>query len=227
MAGGLHHCHWLQMQHRRALNQIAAADFHVGFHSGRETKKKIQIDERDVWRLQAVVDREPRWLLSAWWWVAWWSVVACGGTLQIQIQEVREKRERVHHWQRKRVNATQHRNRMSHTSHRPDGQTRPNSAAAARPPPTTQQTMTTMMFSALVRSALPPLRSASSNTPSPSSFACLHNNYARSSLSCWFNNNIRTPLFLMSGIIREKSCLQTNKSAAKRFIVRGNGRIKR
>ncbi|KAL3768848.1 hypothetical protein ACHAWU_006949 [Discostella pseudostelligera] len=88
--------------------------------------------------------------------------------------------------------------------------------------------MTTMMFSALVRSALPPLRSASSHTPSPSSFACLHNNYARSSLSCWFNNNIiRTPLFLMSGIIREKSCLQTNKSAAKRFIVRGNGRIKR
>ncbi|KAL7431782.1 hypothetical protein ACHAXH_003027 [Discostella pseudostelligera] len=86
-------------------------------------------------------------------------------------------------------------------------------------------TMTTMIFSALVRSALPPLRSVSSHTPS--SFACLHNNYARSSLSCWFNNNIRSPLFLMSGIIREKSCLQTNKSAAKRFIVRGNGRIKR
>jgi hypothetical protein len=33
-------------------------------------KKKIQIDECDVWRLQAAVDREPRWLLSAWWWMA-------------------------------------------------------------------------------------------------------------------------------------------------------------
>ncbi|KAL7539368.1 hypothetical protein ACHAWF_006387 [Thalassiosira exigua] len=32
---------------------------------------------------------------------------------------------------------------------------------------------------------------------------------------------------LMIGGLREKSCLKTNKSAAKRFIVRGNGRIKR
>ena len=31
----------------------------------------------------------------------------------------------------------------------------------------------------------------------------------------------------MSGGVREKSCLKTNKSASKRFIVRGNGRIKR
>ena len=81
---------------------------------------------------------------------------------------------------------------------------------------------TTMMFSALIRSALPPLRSASSHTPS---FAARSIDYGRTSLSYWFNN-IRSPLVLMNGI-REKSCLQTNKSAAKRFIVRGNGRIKR
>ncbi|KAL7532736.1 hypothetical protein ACHAXR_005761 [Thalassiosira sp. AJA248-18] len=31
----------------------------------------------------------------------------------------------------------------------------------------------------------------------------------------------------MGGGIREKGCLKTNKSAAKRFIVKGKGRIKR
>ena len=35
------------------------------------------------------------------------------------------------------------------------------------------------------------------------------------------------PSSLMVGSIREKACLSKNKSAAKRFIVRGGGRIKR
>lgn len=37
----------------------------------------------------------------------------------------------------------------------------------------------------------------------------------------------KSSLLLSCGGVREKSCLKTNKSASKRFIVRGSGSIKR
>ena len=73
------------------------------------------------------------------------------------------------------------------------------------------------MFGALLRSALPSMRSLSVKCPS---FLC---DYGRNA-ACFRS---KSPLSLMGAVLREKSCLKTNKSAAKRFIVRGNGRIKR
>jgi hypothetical protein len=75
------------------------------------------------------------------------------------------------------------------------------------------------MFGALLRSTLPSLRSISAKGPSFGSLS----NYPRSAM-CF---RTESPLSLMGSVLREKSCLKTNKSAAKRFIVRGNGRIKR
>ena len=85
------------------------------------------------------------------------------------------------------------------------------------------------MFNALRNTLLPSLRSISS---------CglvgrggITNHFTRiSSLMSNFKTSInynKSPLSLMSGGVREKSCLKTNKSASKRFIVRGKGRIKR
>ncbi len=168
--------------------RIVATDFHVSFHSG--MKRTTRIDGCGALRLQVAVDREPRWLLLAWWWAAWQhppvllSVVGCW---QLAIEK--EGKRSVRHLRTQRQ----------------------------------KNLKPKMMFSALVRNALPPLRSLSTQTIS---FAGVgSHNLSSISLSCWFNK-VRSPLFLMSGI-REKSCLQTNKSAAKRFIVRGNGRIKR
>ncbi|KAL3810176.1 hypothetical protein ACHAXA_001597 [Cyclostephanos tholiformis] len=73
------------------------------------------------------------------------------------------------------------------------------------------------MFGALLRSALPSMTSLSVKCPS---FLC---DYGRNA-ACFRS---KSPLSLMGAVLREKSCLKTNKSAAKRFIVRGNGRIKR
>mmetsp|Transcript_38745 Transcript_38745/g.93249 ORF Transcript_38745/g.93249 Transcript_38745/m.93249 type:complete len:110 (+) Transcript_38745:68-397(+) len=67
------------------------------------------------------------------------------------------------------------------------------------------------MFGAFLQSALPSLRSLGNPR-----------NFARSPVGL----KTEPPLFLMGGL-REKSCLKTNKSAAKRFIVRGGGRVKR
>jgi len=56
------------------------------------------------------------------------------------------------------------------------------------------------------------------------------NYFIRNSLMSNFKTSInysKSPLLVMSGGVREKSCLKTNKSASKRFIVRGKGRIKR
>jgi hypothetical protein len=55
---------------------------------------------------------------------------------------------------------------------------------------------------------------------------------ARNAMMCLrtTTNTLPPPLYpssLMVGSIREKACLNKNKSAAKRFIVRGGGRIKR
>ncbi|KAL3794212.1 hypothetical protein ACHAW5_000176 [Stephanodiscus triporus] len=75
------------------------------------------------------------------------------------------------------------------------------------------------MFGAMLRSALPPLGSIFVRGPS-----CGSRNGCAWSVMCF---RTESPLSLMGGALREKSCLKTNKSAAKRFIVRGNGRIKR
>ena len=77
-----------------------------------------------------------------------------------------------------------------------------------------------MLFSGALRRAVPSsLRSLSSP---PYSLGRLCTNFGRS-----FGIRMESPLALMGGGLREKSCLKTNKSAAKRFIVRGKGRIKR
>lgn len=81
------------------------------------------------------------------------------------------------------------------------------------------------MFAALLRGALPSLRSLSSVRPA------FLRAFPRTSVGFGTGS---PPLSLSStgagagGVaLREKSCLKANKSAAKRFIVRGKGRIKR
>mmetsp|Transcript_3486 Transcript_3486/g.6724 ORF Transcript_3486/g.6724 Transcript_3486/m.6724 type:complete len:120 (+) Transcript_3486:3010-3369(+) len=78
-----------------------------------------------------------------------------------------------------------------------------------------------MMFSAMLRSVLPPLRSFSPRSSSLGGFL-------KSSMGI----RNESPLSLMGGAngigaLREKACLSKNKSASKRFIVRGKGRIRR
>ena len=84
------------------------------------------------------------------------------------------------------------------------------------------------MFNALRNTLLPSLRSISSCGLVGS--GSVSNYFTRNSLlmsNFKTSINSKSPLSLMSGGVREKSCLKTNKSASKRFIVRGNGRIKR
>lgn len=91
----------------------------------------------------------------------------------------------------------------------------------------TSQLISTML-TAILRSVIP--RSISSTS---SLFGGINNVGARTSLASSFRTG--SPLSLMGGSgvgqhqFREKSksCLKTNKSASKRFIVRGKGRIKR